>query len=141
MFPVGVGASGAVFGIAGALIVLLKTTRLPVPPVELKKLRRSVIYFAVINLVIGLSINVGTAHFGSGIAMDNFAHLGGCASGLLLAVPMVPRIGSPRESFVCCGGAWPWACSQGYWCCSRTTYRRWLPCLRGEDGFHSRVDR
>ncbi len=96
----GVGASGAVFGIAGALIVLLKTTQLPVPPAELKKLRRSVIYFAVINLVLGLSINVGTAHFGSGIAVDNFAHLGGCSSGLLMAVPMVPRIGSPRESFI-----------------------------------------
>jgi len=100
VFPVGVGASGAVFGIAGALIVLLKTTRLPVPHEELKKLRRSVIYFAVINLVIGLSINVGTTHFGSGIAVDNFAHLGGCASGLLFAVPMVPRIGSPRQSFL-----------------------------------------
>jgi rhomboid protease GluP len=100
VYPVGVGASGAVFGIAGALIVLLKTTRLPVPPEELKKLRRSVIYFAAINLVIGLSINVGTAHFGSGIAVDNFAHLGGCASGLLFAAPMVPRIGSPRPSFL-----------------------------------------
>ena len=100
VFPVGVGASGAVFGIAGALIVLLKTTRLPVPPQELKKLRRSVIYFAVINLVIGLSINVGTGYFGSGIAIDNSAHLGGCASGLLFATPMVTRIGSPRESFL-----------------------------------------
>jgi rhomboid protease GluP len=55
--PVGVGASGAIFGIAGALIVLLKSNRLPVPPDELKKLRRSVIYFAAINLVIGFSIH------------------------------------------------------------------------------------
>lgn len=100
VYPVGVGASGAVFGIAGALIVLLKSNRLPVPPAELSRLRRSVIYFAVINLVIGLSINVGTGFFGSGIAVDNSAHLGGCLTGLLLAVPMVPRIGSPRESFL-----------------------------------------
>ncbi len=49
----GAGASGAVFGIAGALIVLLKSDRLPVPPAELKRLRKSVIYFAAINLVLG----------------------------------------------------------------------------------------
>jgi rhomboid protease GluP len=98
-YPVGVGASGAVFGIAGALIVLLKSPRLPVPPEELKKLRRSVIYFAAINLVIGFSINMGTSVMGAGIAVDNFAHLGGCACGLLFAAPMVPRLGSPRQNF------------------------------------------
>lgn len=97
--PVGVGASGAIFGIAGVLIVLLKSSRLPVPPEELKKLRRSVIYFAVINLVIGLSIQVGTTALDAGFGIDNMAHLGGCASGLLMAVPMVPRIGSSRGTF------------------------------------------
>jgi rhomboid protease GluP len=96
-FPAGVGASGAIFGIAGALIVLLKSQRLPVPPEELKKIRRSVIYFAAINLVIGFSINFGSSR--TGVAIDNWAHLGGCASGLLFAVPMVPRIGWPRQTF------------------------------------------
>ena len=98
-YPVGVGASGAIFGIAGALIVLLKSNRLPVPPEELKKLRRSVIYFAAINLVIGFSINVGTSAIGAGIGVDNMAHVGGFACGLLFAAPMVPRIGSPRSTF------------------------------------------
>ena len=97
--PVGVGASGAIFGIAGALIVLLKSNRLPVPPDELKKLRRSVIYFAAINLVIGFSIQVGTSAIGAGVGVDNMAHVGGFACGLLFAAPMVPRIGSPRNSF------------------------------------------
>jgi rhomboid protease GluP len=98
-FPPGAGASGAVFGIAGALIVLLKSNRLPVPPIELKKLRRSVIYFAALNLVLGFSINAGTQHFGVGLNIDNWAHLGGFTSGLLFAAPMVPRLGSPRSVF------------------------------------------
>ncbi len=97
--PVGAGASGAVFGIAGALIVLLKSNRLPVPPSELKKLRKSVIYFAAINLVIGFSISVGTRVIGSGLSIDNMAHLGGFSSGLLFAMPLVPRLGSPRKLF------------------------------------------
>ena len=99
MFPAGAGASGAVFGIAGALIVLLKSDRLPVPPIELKKLRKSVIYFAGLNLVLGLSINAGSSYMGGGLNIDNFAHLGGFGSGLLFAAPLVPRLGSPRPLF------------------------------------------
>ncbi|MGD0891459.1 MAG: rhomboid family intramembrane serine protease [Terracidiphilus sp.] len=95
-FSVGAGASGAVFGIAGALIVLLKSNRLPVPPDELKKLRRSVIYFAGINLVIGFATMIP----GSIIRIDNMAHMGGCACGFLFAAPMVPRIGSPKKLFL-----------------------------------------
>jgi rhomboid protease GluP len=99
MFAPGVGASGAVFGIAGALIVLLKSHRLPVPLEEVKRLRRSVIYFAVINLVIGGGINIGTNAIGVGIHVDNMAHLGGVGCGLLFATPMVPRLGAPRTLF------------------------------------------
>jgi len=98
-FPAGAGASGAVFGIAGALIVLLKSNRLPVPPVELSKLRKSVIYFAGLNLVLGLSISGGNMFLHSGLNIDNMAHLGGFLSGLLFAAPMVPRLGSPRPVF------------------------------------------
>ncbi|MGO8759462.1 MAG: rhomboid family intramembrane serine protease [Terracidiphilus sp.] len=97
-FQAGAGASGAVFGIAGVLIILLKSRRLPVPPHELNKLRRSVIYFAAINLVIGLSVNFGSGF--TGVEIDNSAHIGGFLCGLLFAVPMVPRIGSPRSVFV-----------------------------------------
>lgn len=100
LFPAGAGASGAVFGIAGALIVLLKSHRLPVPPEELNKLRRSVIYFAAINLVIGFSISFGTRAIGSGLRIDNMAHLGGFTCGLLFAAPLVPRFGSPKPLFL-----------------------------------------
>ena len=98
VFPAGAGASGAVFGIAGALIILLKSRRLPIPEYELKRLRKSVIYFAAINLVIGLSVNIGSRL--TGVAIDNPAHIGGCLCGLLFAIPMVPRIGSPRAVFL-----------------------------------------
>jgi rhomboid protease GluP len=99
IYPVGAGASGAVFGIAGALIVLLKSSRLPVPVEELKKLRRSVITFAGINLVIPIAVNYGADALHAGLKIDYMAHIGGCACGLLFAAPMVPRIGSPRNVF------------------------------------------
>lgn len=94
-FSVGAGASGAVFGIAGILIVLLSNKRLPIPLIELKRLRRSVIQFAVLNLVIGL----GTI-FTNLIRIDNFAHVGGFLSGLALGVPLVPRMTSGRTRYL-----------------------------------------
>jgi rhomboid protease GluP len=96
-FQAGAGASGAVFGIAGALIVLLRSKLLPVPPDEVRRLRKSVIYFAAINLLIGLGINFGSGF--TGVEVDNSAHIGGFLCGLLFAAPMVPRIGSPRSDF------------------------------------------
>ncbi|HTV04253.1 MAG TPA: rhomboid family intramembrane serine protease [Acidobacteriaceae bacterium] len=92
---VGVGASGAVFGIAGALILLLNSPLLPLPRAELKRLRKSVIYFSVINLAIGLYTAVGP----SPIKIDNMAHLGGFLSGLLLGALMIPRIGAAKLRF------------------------------------------
>lgn len=92
---VGAGASGAVFGLAGVLIVLLKSPLLPLPKMELKRLRRSVIYFAALNLGIGLYTAIGP----SPIRIDNMAHLGGFLSGLALGVPLVPKIGAARPFF------------------------------------------
>lgn len=92
---VGAGASGAVFGLAGVLIVLLKSPLLPLPKVELKRLRRSVIYFALLNLGIGLYTAIGP----SPIRIDNMAHLGGFLSGLALGLPLIPKLGSAKPEF------------------------------------------
>jgi len=93
---VGAGASGAVFGIAGVLIVLLKSPRLPIPPKELSGLRRYVIYFAAINFVIGF----GSLAVGSIVRIDNMAHLGGFLGGIVFALPLVPMLGSPKPLFL-----------------------------------------
>jgi rhomboid protease GluP len=92
---IGAGASGAVFGIAGVLILLLNSPHLPFPRAELRRLRRSVIYFAVINLVIGGS----TLLYSGGIKIDNMAHLGGFLSGMAMGVPLAPLLGTGREPY------------------------------------------
>ncbi|HEU5341557.1 rhomboid family intramembrane serine protease [Edaphobacter sp.] len=94
-FFVGAGASGAVFGIAGILIVLLSNRKLPIPWYELKRLRRSVIWFAVVNLMLGVGAN-----FTSIVRVDNFAHLGGFLSGLAIGVPLLPRMTSGRTRYL-----------------------------------------
>ena len=98
LHQLGAGASGAVFGIAGILIVLLSNRRLPFPWAELKRLRSSVIKFAAINLVIGLSTDLPFVNVG--IHIDNFAHIGGFLSGLALGVPLVPRMTAGRERYL-----------------------------------------
>jgi rhomboid protease GluP len=92
---VGAGASGAVFGIAGILIVLLSNHKLPIPWQELKRLRRSVIQFAGLNLVIGVAAN-----YTSFVRIDNSAHIGGFLSGLALGVPLIPRMTSGRVRYL-----------------------------------------
>jgi rhomboid protease GluP len=92
---VGAGASGAVFGIAGILIVLLSNKKLPIPAFERTRLRRSVIQFAILNLVIGIGAN-----FTSIVRIDNHAHIGGFLSGMALGVPLVPRMTSGRTRYL-----------------------------------------
>jgi rhomboid protease GluP len=97
---VGAGASGAVFGLAGVLIVLLKSSRLPIPPKELSGLRRYVIYFAAINFVIGFGGNQVSNRVNLGVNIDNMAHLGGFLGGVMFALPLVPLLGSPLRLFL-----------------------------------------
>lgn len=104
------GASGAVFGVAGILIVLLSNRKLAAPWRELRSLRRSVIWFAALNLAIGIlpqflpafsPAQLAKVHLGpdSLPRIDNTAHLGGFLSGLALGFPLFPRMTSGKSSY------------------------------------------
>ncbi len=92
---IGAGASGAVFGLAGILIVLLSNRKLPIPWPEMKKLRRSVIHFAALNFLVGF----GTVLYPI-VRIDNMAHLGGFTSGLVLGLPLMPKMTAGREGYL-----------------------------------------
>ncbi len=97
-FGIGAGASGAVFGLAGLLIVLLSNRRLSIPWAELKRLRRSVIQFAILNLIIGGATILPV--FGSFVRIDNSAHIGGFLSGLALGPALIPRMTAGRAAYL-----------------------------------------
>lgn len=69
---VSAGASGAIFGIAGALISVLYFGKLGLQPASVKKLLGYVVRFAFLNLLFGLQGHI-----------DNMAHLGGLVTGLI----------------------------------------------------------
>lgn len=79
-----VGASGAIFGLLGALIAfLLRRHQLLTP--QAKSLLFQLVGWAVINVFFGFSTP----------NIDNAAHLGGCAAGFLLGLTLRER---PRYS-------------------------------------------
>jgi rhomboid protease GluP len=108
---VGAGASGAVFGIAGILIILFSNKRLSqprpgfsgIPLSDLHAIRRSVVSFAVLNLLIGAGTAVRPLmegiHMGD-LHIDNMAHIGGFVSGLAMGVPLLPRMTSGRAAYL-----------------------------------------
>ena len=81
------GASGAVFGLAGALITGLYFAKLSVPRSELQGIIKNVVVFAGLNLAIGLGVGF----------VDNMAHLGGLVTGLAIGLAMAPVLSRPRE--------------------------------------------
>jgi rhomboid protease GluP len=72
---VGAGASGAIIGILGAVVSVLKFARLPLPPEVIKSTLRSLIQGAVLTLAVGL--------WGP---IDNAAHIGGLVCGLFIGL-------------------------------------------------------
>ena len=83
----GAGASGAIFGMAGALISALYLGHLPVHPSALKSTLKSLISFAAYNLFFGAVVP----------AIDNSAHMGGLVCGLILGAVLARHLTSPPE--------------------------------------------
>lgn len=69
-----VGASGAIFGVVGALVFPFYRKRVVLPSPVMKAMMRSLLTFIVINLLIGSAVPF----------IDNAAHVGGLLAGLAL---------------------------------------------------------
>jgi membrane associated rhomboid family serine protease len=88
---VGAGASGAIFGLAGALIAALYLGKLPFPKEAVRSTMKSLLLFAAYNLFFGLRTGV-----------DNAAHVGGLAGGLALGAFFSRNLTAPVEVRVRC---------------------------------------
>jgi len=84
---VSVGASGAIFGVLGALLAFLIIHRRSIPPSVFKPLRASAVGFVGFNTIFGMVVP----------NIDQSAHMGGLVSGFLAGIllsrtwPVVPN--------------------------------------------------
>jgi rhomboid protease GluP len=84
---VGAGASGAIFGLAGALITALYLGKLPYPGQMLRGLMRSLLSFAGYNLFFGAVVP----------GIDNSAHIGGLVMGLVIGALLARQLNEAPE--------------------------------------------
>lgn len=80
-YVVSAGASGAVFGIAGALASFLYFAQIHLPEKVGRDLLTSILFFIGINLIIGFSLDF----------VDNAGHLGGLVVGAILGAALKHR--------------------------------------------------
>jgi rhomboid protease GluP len=85
-----VGASGAVFGIFGALIGYLVRQRHTVPRLLLRQLLKTALFFTGFALFLGFSVP----------AIDNAAHIGGLISGLLMGMLLAKPLTQSRPAIL-----------------------------------------
>lgn len=84
---IGAGASGAIFGLAGALITALYLGKLAYPGQMLRGLMRSLLSFAGYNLFFGAVVP----------GIDNSAHIGGLLTGLAIGALLAPQLTQDSE--------------------------------------------
>jgi rhomboid protease GluP len=78
---VGAGASGAIFGLAGAAIAVFYMGQLPISKAALQGTTRSLLTFVGYNLLFGLAPGI-----------DNSAHIGGLVAGLAMGAALSKHI-------------------------------------------------
>jgi len=90
--PLGVsaGASGAIFGVAGALIATLFVGKLPLPKQSTRTVLITLVFWAGFDLLYGI--------WKAGV--DNAAHIGGLVTGLILGLLLGHHLGSSRQARV-----------------------------------------
>ncbi len=81
------GASGALFGIVGALIAALWLGRLPFPKPVVQRMLKNLVLVVVVNLGFGAAAGF----------IDNSAHIGGLIAGLAIGAVLAPHLNQPRE--------------------------------------------
>ncbi len=82
-----VGASAAVFGIAGAVLSGIKFGNVPIASIQKRQIFSSLIFFVIFNLSFGMLPGI-----------DNLAHLGGLVSGFLFGAPLATAAASGKKS-------------------------------------------
>ncbi len=82
-----VGASGAIFGLAGALIASFSLGEFSLPDVAIKSTLRSLLFFAAFNIFFGSMFS----------GVDNAAHFGGLISGLIVGA-LIARIAPQSDN-------------------------------------------
>jgi membrane associated rhomboid family serine protease len=78
---IGAGASGAIFGLAGAAIAVFYLGHLPIAKAAIQGTMRSLLTFVGYNLLFGLSPGI-----------DNSAHIGGLVAGLAMGTALSKHI-------------------------------------------------
>jgi rhomboid protease GluP len=88
-----VGASGAIFGLVGALIASLYLGEFSLPSYAIKANLKSLLFFAGFNILLGIS-SIGDLF---GIHVDNACHIGGLVSGLILGA-LIARLAPQHDA-------------------------------------------
>jgi membrane associated rhomboid family serine protease len=94
---VSAGASGAIFGVAGALVSYFALKKTPMESALVKRNLKSLGFFILYNLLYGVRGGV-----------DNSAHLGGLISGLILGAAIPPMVRLTRATPNAAGVEFTW---------------------------------